>query len=165
MILVSACLAGILCKYNGTYNNVPEIIQLVDEGRAIPVCPELLGGGGVPREPNEIVGGNGGDVLDGKARVLTPSGLDCTELFVLGARKVLETAKKHNIVEAVLKERSPSCGSILIYDGTFSGRRIPGSGVTAAILQRAGIKVYSEENFRDGLDLRGVRSQETGDKR
>lgn len=165
MILVSACLAGILCKYNGTYNNVPEIIQLVDEGRAIPVCPELLGGGGVPREPNEIVGGNGGDVLDGKARVLTPSGLDCTELFVLGARKVLETAKKHNIVEAVLKERSPSCGSILIYDGTFSGRRIPGSGVTAAILQRAGIKVYSEENFRDGLDLRGVRRQETGDKR
>ncbi len=165
MILVSACLAGILCKYNGTYNNVAEIVQMVDEGRAIPVCPELMGGGGVPREPNEIVGGNGGDVLDGKARVLTPSGLDCTDLFVLGARKVMETARKHNITEAVLKERSPSCGSSLIYDGTFSGRRIPGCGVTAAILQRAGIKIFSEENFREGLSLGGDRRQETGDRR
>ncbi|MCL6612712.1 MAG: DUF523 domain-containing protein [Peptococcaceae bacterium] len=149
MILVSACLAGILCKYNGTYNNVPEIIQLVDRGLAIPVCPEVLGGGSVPREPNEIVGGDGYAVLDGKARVMTPSGVDCTGLFVRGAEKVLEIAEKNNVRVAVLKERSPSCGSSLIYDGTFSGRKIRGCGVTAAILRKAGIEVCSEENFSD----------------
>lgn len=94
MILASACLAGILCKYDGSYNNVQEIIQLVEKGLAVPVCPEILGGGSVPRDPNEIVGGNGHDVLDGKARVITSSGLDCTALFVRGAEKVLEEAKK-----------------------------------------------------------------------
>ncbi|MHB8916745.1 MAG: 2-thiouracil desulfurase family protein [Desulfocucumaceae bacterium] len=153
MILVSACLAGILCKYNGTYNNDEVIIQLVEKGLAVPICPELLGGAGVPREPNEIVGGDGHLVLDGKARVMSASGLDCTGLFIRGAEKVLEVAEKHKVEAAVLKERSPSCGSSLIYDGTFSGRKIQGCGVAAAMLQRAGIKVYSEDNFRGELEL------------
>lgn len=148
MILVSACLAGILCKYDGTCNTVPEIVQLVEKGLAVPVCPEILGGGAVPREPNEIVGGGGGRVLDGKARVVAASGLDCTDLFVRGAEKVLQEARRYHAEVAVLKERSPSCGSGMIYDGTFSGKKIPGSGVTAEILRRAGIRVYSEENFR-----------------
>lgn len=151
VILVSGCLAGVLCKYNGTYNNVPEIIRLVEEGKAIPVCPELLGGGSVPREPNETVGGDGHTVLDGKARVMTPSGQDCTAMFVRGAQEVLKKAREHGVQVAILKERSPSCGSSLVYDGTFSGKKIKGCGVTAAILQREGIKVFSEYNFREGL--------------
>ena len=151
LILVSGCLAGVLCKYNGTYNNVPEIIIMVEEGRAITVCLEILGGGTVPREPNETLGGDGHRVLDGKARVMTPSGVDCTEMFIRGAVETLKIAEDHNIKIAILKERSPSCGSSLVYDGTFSGRKIAGSGVTAAILRRAGIKVYSEYNFREEL--------------
>jgi uncharacterized protein YbbK (DUF523 family) len=151
-ILVSGCLAGMLCKYNGTYNNVPEIIRMVEEGLAIPVCPELLGGGTVPREPNETVNGDGRSVLEGKARVVTGSGRDCTAMFIRGAEEVLKIAREHNVSLAILKERSPSCGSSVIYDGTFSGRKIAGSGVTAAILQRAGIKVYSEYNFREALE-------------
>jgi len=150
-VLVSGCLAGVLCKYNGTYNNVPELVSLVEKGLAIAVCPEILGGGAVPREPNETVNGDGRRVLDGKARVMTPSGVDCTEMFIRGAVETLKKAREHNIKIAILKERSPSCGSSLIYDGTFSGRKIAGSGVTAAILQRAGIKVYSEYNFREEL--------------
>lgn len=146
---MSACLAGVLCKYNGTYNDVPEIIRMVEQGKAVAVCPELLGGGGVPREPNEIAGGGGHDVLEGKARVITSSGQDCTEMFVLGAQKVLEKAKMLGARAAILKERSPSCGSTVIYDGNFTGNRLPGMGVTAAILERAGIKVYSEENFKE----------------
>ncbi|MFZ5650700.1 MAG: DUF523 domain-containing protein [Bacillota bacterium] len=147
-ILVSACLAGVKCRYDGGHNNVPEINEMVERGLAIPVCPEILGGGGIPREPYEIVGGDGGAVLDGKARVKTPSGNDGTELFVRGAEEVLRAANKCNAVAAVLKERSPSCGSSMIYDGTFTGGKIPGMGVAAAILQRAGIKVYSEEDFK-----------------
>lgn len=150
-ILVSGCLAGMLCKYNGTYNNIPEIIKMVEDGLAIPVCPELLGGGTVPREPNETVNGDGFLVLEGKARVITANGLDCTEMFIKGAQEVLKIAREHNISTAILKERSPSCGSSLVYDGTFSGKKIAGSGVTAAILQRAGIKVYSEYNFKEFL--------------
>jgi len=153
-ILVSACLAGVLCKYNGTYNDVPEIIRMVEQGKAVPVCPELLGGGGVPREPNEITGGDGHDVLEGKARVITSSGQDCTDMFVLGAQKVLEKAKMLGVRAAILKERSPSCGSNVIYDGNFSGNKMPGMGVTAAILERAGIKVYSENNFKEILAVK-----------
>jgi len=124
------------------------MFRLVEQGKAVTVCPEILGGGGVPREPNEIVGGDGHDVLEGKARVITNSGKDCTEMFVLGAQKVLETAKMVEASVAILKERSPSCGSNIIYNGKFAGNKITGRGVTAALLERAGIKVYSEENFK-----------------
>lgn len=153
-ILVSACLAGVLCKYNGTYNDVPEIIRMVEQGKALPVCPELMGGGGVPREPNEIVGGDGRDVLEGKARVITSSGQDCTDMFVLGAQKVLEKAKMLGARVAILKERSPSCGSNVIYDGSFTGNKKPGMGVTASLLTREGIKVYSENNFKEVLAVK-----------
>ena len=153
-ILVSACLAGVLCKYNGTYNDVPEIIRMVEQGKAVPVCPELLGGGGVPREPNEITGGDGHDVLEGKARVITSSGQDCTDMFVRGAQKVLEKAKMLGARVAILKERSPSCGSNVIYDGNFTGNKKPGMGVTASLLTREGIKVYSENNFKEVLAVK-----------
>ena len=152
MIMVSACLAGILCKYNGTYNTIPEIQKLVEEGRAIPVCPELLGGASVPREANEITGGDGFAVLSGQARVITKVGEDNTELFVRGAEKVLEIARENGIRLAVLKERSPSCGSSHIYDGTFTGKKIPGMGVAAALLHKNHIKFLSEENYSLNLN-------------
>ncbi len=147
IIIVSSCLAGILCRYDGKYNTVPEIKKMVEDGRAVPVCPELLGGADVPREPNEITGGDGFAVLNGKARVITKSGEDKTELFIRGAEKVLEIARDNDAKIAILKERSPSCGSCLMYDGTFSGRKIPGMGVTAALLNENNIKILSEENY------------------
>lgn len=147
MLIISACLAGERCRYTGDGFDYPALRKLVDEGKAIPVCPEVLGGLPVPREPNEIVGGDGFDVLDGKARVVTSRGADKTAAFMRGAYKVLAVAREYGAGMAILKERSPSCGSTMVYDGTFQGQRIPGSGCTAALLIREGIRVYSEENF------------------
>ncbi|AGL03350.1 DUF523 domain-containing protein [Desulfoscipio gibsoniae] len=149
MLIISACLAGEKCRYTGDGFDYPALRKLVEEGKAIPVCPEVLGGLSVPRDPNEIIGGNGFDVLDGKAKVLTNRGVDTTAAFVKGAAEVLAIAQKKGARVAVLKERSPSCGSTMIYDGTFSGRRIPGCGCTAALLVKEGIRVFSEENYKN----------------
>jgi len=141
MILVSACLCGINCKYNGGSNLNEDILKLLAEGKAIPVCPEQLGGLTTPRSTKEIEGGTGADVLDGTARVRGSDGKDTTDSFIRGAREVLSIAKKANVNEAFLKARSPSCGAGHIYDGTFSGKVIEGNGVTAELLKRNGIKV------------------------
>lgn len=153
LIIVSACLANLPCKYNGGYNTNPLITRWVEEGKAIPVCPEVLGGLPTPREPNEIAGGDGFDVVDGRARVMTKSGRDCTKEFLEGAQKVLEIARTNEVTSAVLKQRSPSCGSSAIYNGGFCGKTIAGMGVLAALLTRAGLKVYSEENFTEFVSL------------
>lgn len=147
MRIVSGCFAGFQCRYDQRSASVAEIQALVREGQAIPVCPEQLGGMPTPRLPAEILGGNGDDVLDGKARVVDSAGNDVTEPFVAGAWEVLRLAQAVGATEAILKERSPSCGSCLIYDGTFSGTRKPGAGVTASLLARHGIRVFSEENW------------------
>jgi uncharacterized protein YbbK (DUF523 family) len=109
MILVSACLAGINCKYNGKNNLNRKIQKLVKEGKAIPVCPEQLGGLPTPRESANLTG-NGLNVLQGVAKVLTKSGKDVTINFVKGAREVLKLAKLLGVEKAILKARSPSCG-------------------------------------------------------
>jgi uncharacterized protein YbbK (DUF523 family) len=114
---------------------------------AVPVCPEVAGGLPVPRPPAEIVGGDGQAILDGQARVLTIDGKDVTGVFLAGARQALETAQRLGIRQAVLKDDSPSCGCRRIYDGTFSDRRVPGQGVAAALLQRNGVRVLSEEDL------------------
>ncbi|WP_124727857.1 DUF523 domain-containing protein [Staphylospora marina] len=145
--IVSACFAGLHCRYDGKHNRVEEIVELIRSGEAIPVCPEQLGGLKTPRPPAEIVGGDGDDVLDGKARVVDNRGNDVTEQFLRGAREALALAKAVGAKHAILKEKSPSCGSCAIYDGTFSGRKKPGAGVTAALFRRHGIRVESEENF------------------
>lgn len=148
-IMVSACLVGENCRYNAEcLEAVPELLRLVEEGRAVPVCPEVMGGAPVPREPCEIRGGDGFDVLDGRARVFDRCGADVTGIFLAGAAAVLDAARRDGVRTAVLKERSPSCGSSMIYDGSFTGKRVPGSGCTAALLAREGIAVYSEENFK-----------------
>ncbi|WP_058303440.1 DUF523 domain-containing protein [Gorillibacterium timonense] len=147
MILVSSCLAGLKVRYNGLDSLDETIGRLVEEGRAIPVCPEVLGGCSTPREPAEIVGGSGEDVLNGIARIIDTTGSDVTDKFVQGAMETLRIAREAGATIVVLKESSPSCGSSRIYDGTHSGRKIPGMGVTAALLHREGITVLSENQL------------------
>ncbi len=147
--LVSACLLGIRTRYDGGCCPVPRLIQLAARGLAVPVCPEVAGGLPIPRPSAEIVGGDGQAVLDGQARVLTIDGKDMTEAFLSGARQALETAQHLGIRQAVLKEDSPSCSCRRIYDGTFSDCIVSGQGVAAALLQRNGITVLSEEDLEE----------------
>lgn len=147
MILVSSCLAGLEVRYNGTHSLDNRLSHLVKENKAVTICPELLGGFSTPREPAEIVGGDGEDVLDGNAKVVEKSGNDVTELYIKGAYATLEKAKKVNATIVVLKENSPSCGSSMIYNGEFKGEKIVGNGVTSALLKRNGIQVISEAQF------------------
>jgi uncharacterized protein YbbK (DUF523 family) len=148
-ILVSSCLAGRLVRYDGAAKPVEADLfeRWRAEGRLIPFCPEVTGGLTVPRPPAEIVGGDGRDVLDGTARILTDTGEDVTDEFLRGARLALETARRHGARTALLKEGSPSCGTHRIYDGTFTGTSTPGIGVTTALLERAGIKVFPETDL------------------
>ncbi|MDO3413347.1 DUF523 domain-containing protein [Saccharibacillus sp. CPCC 101409] len=152
MILVSSCLAGQTVRYNGTHSLNAGIRAEVEAGRAAAVCPELLGGFVTPREPAEIVGGGGDDVLDGRARVIEISGADVTELYLRGARLTLEKARELGAHTVVLKENSPSCGSAEIYNGAFDGTKAAGHGVTTALLRRHGITVLSEHNYRESLN-------------
>ncbi len=157
MILVSACLLGKNVKYSGGNNHFPLLTEHFDPAVFLPVCPECLGELPIPRPPAEIEGGfRGEDVWSGTARVLNKEGGDVTPAFRLGAERALSLAMAADspVTAAILKERSPSCGSHLIYDGTFSGNKIPGSGVTAALLKKHGIPVYSEEDLTEELLLR-----------
>jgi uncharacterized protein YbbK (DUF523 family) len=147
LLLVSSCLAGLEVRYNGTHCLNEKISQLIDQKKAVSICPELLGGFTTPREPAEIMGGDGGDVLDGGARVIEKSGRDVTELYIKGAYAALKQAEELNASVVVLKEYSPSCGSSKIYNGAFAGQKMSGQGVTSALLTRNGIKVISEEGL------------------
>jgi len=140
LMLVSACLAGEPCRYDGTACPDETIMALVREGKAFPVCPECLGGLPVPRVPCELTGA-GEDVLDGRARVLDRNGADRTAAFLAGAQRTLEIAHARGASAAILKARSPSCGCGMIYDGSFSGALAPGDGVTAALLKRHGLRI------------------------
>ncbi len=144
--IVSACLAGINCTHNGKNKLNFHIRELVENGRGVAVCPEVLGGSSVPRERCEISGGDGARVLAKRATVKTPSGKDITGTMVSGARKTLAIAKRLGIKRAVLKSKSPSCGCGMIYDGTFKGKLRKGDGVTAALLLKHGIKIYNEKD-------------------
>lgn len=143
MKLVSMCLCGVNCKYSGGNNFDERVLEIINCGEAIPVCPEVMGGLGTPRIPHEIVGGDGFDVLEGKAKVISKDGEDNTAAFIAGAEKVLEIAKKLDVKEVILKSKSPSCGNGKIYDGSFSGVLIDGVGVTTALLIKNGISVSS----------------------
>ena len=147
--LVSACLVGLNTRYDGTSVLDLELMELMKEGRAIPVCPEQLGGLKTPRCPSEIQGGHGQDVLCGKARVFNNDGEDATDSFIKGAKEALKLAETVNAEGAILKARSPSCGVHFIYDGTFQSNLIPGSGVTAALLHQAGFKLFDENTWKD----------------
>ena len=151
MYLISACLCGVNCKYNGL-NNYNEIFEkLLASGKAILVCPEQLGGLPTPRIPSEIIG-NSLDILDGKGEVVNKEGSDVTAQFIKGAKETLNIAKKLNIKTAILKDGSPSCGVNYIYDGNFSGTKIKGMGVTAQLLKESLIDVISEDELGGIID-------------
>lgn len=149
MYLVSACLLGIKCRYDGGCFHDDRLLELARQGGAIPVCPEQLGGCGTPREPCEICGGSGADVLDGSSRVISANGEDVTEKYINGAMEALKLAKACGVKKAILKARSPSCGHGMIYDGTFSRKTVSGNGVAAELLTRNGIEVSTEEDFSE----------------
>lgn len=151
MILVSACLYGVNCKYNGENNYVKELNEILKDEEVILVCPEEMGEMNTPRDPSEIVKGTGKDVLKGKAKVISKSGYDCTEHFLKGAYKTLEIAKNNNCKWAILKSKSPSCGYGKVYNGCFDGNKINGNGVTAELLIQNGIKVFTEKDLNKFL--------------
>lgn len=147
MIIVSACLCGINCKYDGGNNLIPFFLELLGNGELIPVCPEQLGGLPTPRNACELTGGTGLDVIEGHALACTRDGREVTGSLLNGARETLNIAINAGVDGAVLKSRSPSCGSGMIYDGTFTGKFINGDGVTSALLKQHGIKVWNEQEY------------------
>lgn len=147
MIVASACLAGMNVRYDGRNCFQEAIAKMAENNEVITVCPEVLGGLPVPREPAEIVGGDGIDVLEGKAKVVTKSGKDVTKEFIEGAYETLNIVKKYGAKTVVLKENSPSCGSTYIYNGEFNGTKKSGMGVAAALLIKNGITVMNEQLF------------------
>lgn len=148
-ILISACLLGRPVRYDGNGKRLddPRLDLWQTEGRLVPICPELMGELPVPRPAAEIAGGAGADVLAGRARVITATGEDVTAAFVAGAELALDLARENGCSHALLIDRSPSCGSLQIYDGSFSGHRIAGAGVTAALLSAHGIAVYADHEI------------------
>ena len=147
MQLCSACLLGIRCRYDGKSKPIQKVLDLAKKEILIPVCPEQLGGLPTPRIPQEIQGCSGEDILDSKCKVKNKEGQDVTKQFIRGAEEVLKLIQLLDIKEAILKQKSPSCGCGKIYDGTFSGTFIKGDGVTTALLKRHRIKVISEEDL------------------
>jgi len=145
-LLVSACLVGVCTRLDGRARSFSQVRALGGSHTLIPVCPEQLGGLPTPRLPAEICGGAGEDVLDGRAQVVTREGGDVTDVYVRGASQVLAIARLTGATCAVLKARSPSCGVGTTYDGTFSHTLRSGSGVTAALLAREGLRLYTEED-------------------
>ncbi|MBR0160047.1 MAG: DUF523 domain-containing protein [Oscillospiraceae bacterium] len=137
MILVSACLAGKHCRWDGGTNLVPEIKDLVDNGLAVTACPEVLGGMSTPRKPSERQG----------ARVVNREGEDVTAAFWKGAEEALRICREHGCCIAVLKAKSPSCGKGLIHNGLFDGGLISGNGIAAQLLMDCGIEVLTEEEW------------------
>lgn len=140
MILLSACLAGLCCRYDGRGTECPEAADLLRRG-AVPLCPEQLGGMTTPRPPCEIQGGDGWDVLRGDAKICDENGHDWSAEFLRGAQEVLVFCRRYGVTTAWLKSNSPSCGCGAIYDGSFSGVLRPGDGVTTALLKKNGVVV------------------------
>ena len=141
-LLISACLLGRNCKYNGGNNYTPLVEALKARYDLVPVCPECFGGLPIPHEPSERVGD----------KVLSKSGEDVTEPFRRGAEKTLAAAIQQGVTRAVLKERSPSCGCGSIYDGTFTGTVVPGNGVPAELLLSRGVVIYGESRIGELLE-------------
>ena len=140
--LISACLCGERCRYDGGAFDYPHLRKLAEEGVALPYCPEHAGGLPIPRKPCEIVGD----------KVLAADGTDCTAEYTRGAEGALALCKEHGITAAILKESSPSCGSTRIYDGTHTGVKIPGMGLAARLLSENGVTLYSEKALPEGIE-------------
>ncbi len=135
MIVVSACLAGKKCRYDGQHKEISDITRLVLEGKAVPVCPEELGGLPTPRPPAENV--------DGK--LITVEGNDVTLAYKTGAQEALKIAREYGCDQAILKSKSPMCGAGLVYDGSFSGKLIEGDGEFTKLLKQHGVQVIAKD--------------------
>ncbi len=141
IIIVSACLLGLNTKYDGGNNRNEKVVSLSGDYILIPLCPEQLGGLSTPRPPSERKGNF----------VFSVNGTDVTKNFLKGAEEALKFAKLYEVRRAILKDGSPSCGSNYIYDGTFTGKKIKGSGVTTEFFRKNNIKVYSEKEIEKFL--------------
>jgi len=142
-IAVSACLLGVACRYDGKALG-QDITQTLSGYEIVPICPEQLGGLATPRTPCEIQGGDGDKVLLGDASVVDKDGIDRTGYFIKGALDALEVMEEEDISIAILKSRSPSCGSGEIYSGEFDGKLKQGDGVVAALFKKMGIMIHNE---------------------
>lgn len=143
-ILVSACLLGTNCKYNGLNNYIPNILEDLKNFIIIPICPEVDGGLNTPRIPSEVKG----------KKVFNKDGKDNTKYFEQGAQLALDKALKNDCHYAILKSKSPSCGYHNIYDGSFTNTLVNDSGITARLLEQNGIKIFTELNYKELLDLK-----------
>jgi uncharacterized protein YbbK (DUF523 family) len=148
LILISACLIGINCTYDNSNNENNYILQIAKFRQLIPVCPEQLGGLPTPREPQTIIDGNGVDVLNGRTQIKTQNKKNVTQFFLKGAKETGKIIKLFKIKNAILKEKSPSCGVTKIYNNK---KLVEGLGVTSAFLKNMGIKIYSEKNIEEAL--------------
>ena len=142
-ILVSACLLGQACRYDGKSKPCPAVITLGDRYNLIPICPEVMGGLPTPRTPSEICG----------ERVLMKDGKDVTANYQSGAKKALAIARENACTVAILKEKSPSCGSGLIHNGLFDGGLVPGDGIATQVLKKEGIRVLGESEITEDFVL------------
>ena len=138
-ILISACLIGVSCRYDGGTKTVPEIKELMAKYNLVPVCAEILGGLPTPRVPAERIGD----------KIITKDGRDVSAEYIRGANEVLRLAELYGCKKAILKERSPSCGFGVIYDGTFTDHFKEGNGVTAELLSANGIEIYGESKINE----------------
>lgn len=150
MYLISSCLCGVNCKYSGGNNLNEKCLDLLKEGKGILICPEQLGGLPTPRLPAEIIG-KAENILRGMDKIITKNNIDVTNEFLKGAKETLKIAKLYKINKAILKEGSPSCGVNYIYDGSFTGKKIKGNGLTTEILIKNGIEVISDINFMEEI--------------
>lgn len=148
-VLVSSCLLGNNVRYNASCLSIPKADYewLSAHVDMVVFCPEVSAGMPTPRAPAEIINGKGKDVMQGLAKVMGDDGIDVTKEFLAGAKNALRICQQKGIKYAVLAEGSPSCGSTMIYDGSFSGNKIEGSGVTTAVLELEGIKVFNQHNI------------------
>ena len=147
MLIVSACLVGVNCKYDGGNNDNNKVKEFLKDKEYVIICPEQLGGLTTPRKSSEINNIGGQEVLKGNSKVISFENKDVTKNFIEGAKESLKIAKLFNCKKALLKEGSPSCGCNQIYDGTFNKNKIPGIGVTAALFIENNIEVFSEKEL------------------
>jgi uncharacterized protein YbbK (DUF523 family) len=154
-LLMSACLIGQCCRYdaqNGKSIVTPRLHKMLNNGEVAVICPELAGGLGVPRDPCEIEAGKtAANVLEGSGKVISIKSEDKTEGFVKGAQTSLELIRKYSIKTAILKEDSPSCGVHRVHSGAFDKALVEGRGVTAELLSRNGVRVFSEDELESAL--------------
>ncbi|MBI9013917.1 MAG: DUF523 domain-containing protein [Clostridiales bacterium] len=140
MILVSGCLLGLCCRYDGKEKEFEDVLDYLKDKTYIPICPEQMGGLSTPRDPAEIV-------TNDPLSIQTETGVDVTGQFLKGVDEVVKLLSLYDVKEAILKSRSPSCGTYQIYDGTFNRTLINGSGVMSKRLQEASVKVINEEDL------------------